>query len=206
MLFGKVIESVTRQPEMRDEITSIQWLGFRAHRGDILLRPGRRLHRLLPLGPMQRGAPSTRMSMPIASSSWLITPNVGLMIWTLVVFAISLFILIKAVFPRIGEALDSAPRRSTSRSTPPSALAVEADELLAEYRERLREARQEAEEIVERARQAAESHEREARAKPRRGASRCWSRRAGTSRPRPAACSTRSAGGRRPHGAWPPRR
>jgi F-type H+-transporting ATPase subunit c len=28
VLFGKVIESVTRQPEMRDEITSIQWLGF----------------------------------------------------------------------------------------------------------------------------------------------------------------------------------
>ena len=28
MIFGKVIESVTRQPEMRDEITSIQWLGF----------------------------------------------------------------------------------------------------------------------------------------------------------------------------------
>jgi F-type H+-transporting ATPase subunit c len=28
MIFSKVIESVTRQPEMRDEITSIQWLGF----------------------------------------------------------------------------------------------------------------------------------------------------------------------------------
>jgi F-type H+-transporting ATPase subunit c len=28
MLFGKVIESVTRQPEMKDEISSIQWLGF----------------------------------------------------------------------------------------------------------------------------------------------------------------------------------
>ena len=27
-IFGKVIEAVTRQPEMRDEITSIQWLGF----------------------------------------------------------------------------------------------------------------------------------------------------------------------------------
>ena len=27
-IFGKVIESVTRQPEMRDEITGIQWLGF----------------------------------------------------------------------------------------------------------------------------------------------------------------------------------
>jgi len=28
MLFGKVVESVTRQPEMRDEIGGIQWLGF----------------------------------------------------------------------------------------------------------------------------------------------------------------------------------
>ena len=27
-IFGKVIESVTRQPEMKEEITSIQWLGF----------------------------------------------------------------------------------------------------------------------------------------------------------------------------------
>jgi F-type H+-transporting ATPase subunit c len=28
MIFKAVIESVTRQPAMRDEITSIQWLGF----------------------------------------------------------------------------------------------------------------------------------------------------------------------------------
>ena len=28
MIFSKVIESVTRQPEMRDEIANIQWLGF----------------------------------------------------------------------------------------------------------------------------------------------------------------------------------
>src|SRR4029078_9247673 len=27
-IFGKVIESVTRPPEMSQEITSIQWLGF----------------------------------------------------------------------------------------------------------------------------------------------------------------------------------
>jgi F-type H+-transporting ATPase subunit c len=27
-IFGKVIEAVTRQPEMRAEITAIQWLGF----------------------------------------------------------------------------------------------------------------------------------------------------------------------------------
>jgi F-type H+-transporting ATPase subunit c len=28
MIFSKVIESVTRQPEMKEEITAIQWLGF----------------------------------------------------------------------------------------------------------------------------------------------------------------------------------
>jgi F-type H+-transporting ATPase subunit c len=28
MIFSKVLESVTRQPEMRAEITAIQWLGF----------------------------------------------------------------------------------------------------------------------------------------------------------------------------------
>jgi F-type H+-transporting ATPase subunit c len=28
LIFSSVIQAVTRQPEMRDEITSIQWLGF----------------------------------------------------------------------------------------------------------------------------------------------------------------------------------
>lgn len=28
MLFGKVVEAVSRQPEMREEIGSVQWLGF----------------------------------------------------------------------------------------------------------------------------------------------------------------------------------
>ena len=41
-IFGKVIESVTRQPEMRDEITSIQWLGFALTEAMLLLRPRRR--------------------------------------------------------------------------------------------------------------------------------------------------------------------
>lgn len=98
-----------------------------------------------------------------ASSSWLITPNIGLTIWTLVVFGISLFILIKAVFPRIGAALDQ--RRKTIEDSIDSAEAtrVEAEQVLVEYRERLREARQEADEIIERTRQAAAASEREAR-------------------------------------------
>jgi F-type H+-transporting ATPase subunit c len=28
VIFGKVIESVARQPQLREEITNIQWLGF----------------------------------------------------------------------------------------------------------------------------------------------------------------------------------
>ena len=98
-----------------------------------------------------------------ASSSWLITPDVGLTIWTLVVFAISLFILVKAVFPRIGQALDQRRKAIDDSIDSAERTQREADQLLVEYRERLREARQEAEEIVERARQAIAVNEREAR-------------------------------------------
>ena len=89
----------------------------------------------------------------------------------------------------------SASRRSRSRSTPPSARAREADELLAEYRERLKEAREQADEIV-----AARAQGRPRRTSARRieptpsaSARSCWSRRAATSRPRRAARSRRSA-------------
>ncbi len=103
------------------------------------------------------------MSLPLASESWLITPNVGLMVWTVVVFGISLYILSKAVFPRIRDALD-ARRASIDESIDAAEQTRQkADEVLEEYRERLTEARQQAEEIVQRARQSAEAHGREAR-------------------------------------------
>ena len=102
--------------------------------------------------------------IPLASSgSFLISPNVGLMIWTIVVFAISLFILRKWVFPLIGEALDRRAKTIEGDIDAAAALREEADKLLAEYRERLKEARAQSEEILQRARQTAESHEHEAR-------------------------------------------
>jgi len=98
--------------------------------------------------------------LPIASSgSFLITPNVGIMIWTLVVFAISLFILRKSVFPRIGAALDA--RQHTIDAA--ERARKEADQLLADYRERLQEARQQAEEILARAQKTAQAYEHRAR-------------------------------------------
>ena len=107
---------------------------------------------------------ATIPSVPIASSdSWLITPNVGLMIWTLVVFAISLYILSRAVFPRIRQALDERAATIDESLDSAERTREEADALLAEYRERLKEARAQSEEILQRARQTAEAHEHEAR-------------------------------------------
>jgi F-type H+-transporting ATPase subunit b len=102
--------------------------------------------------------------IPLASSgSFLITPNVGIMIWTLVVFVISLFILRKWVFPLIGEALDKRAKAIEGDIDAAAELRKDADKVLDEYRERLKEARAQSEEIVQRARQTAESHEREGR-------------------------------------------
>src|ERR1039458_1047057 len=106
---------------------------------------------------------ATILSMPIASDSWLITPNVGLMIWTFLVFGISLYILTTAVPPRIRDALDERRVGIEESIDAAERTRVEADQLLAEYRERLKEARAQSEEIVQRARQTAESHEHDAR-------------------------------------------
>lgn len=104
-------------------------------------------------------------SIPLASGSgsFLITPNVGIMIWTIVVFTISLLILRKWVYPVIAEALDKRAKVISGDIDAAEQTRKQADELLAEYRERLKEARAQSEEIVQRARQTAESHEHESR-------------------------------------------
>jgi F-type H+-transporting ATPase subunit b len=100
--------------------------------------------------------------IPLASKgSFLITPNVGLMIWTIVVFLISLYILRRWVFPRIGEALDSRANAISNEIDHAAEVRKEAEKVLDEYRERLKEARAQSEEIVQRARQSAEAHEKE---------------------------------------------
>ena len=102
--------------------------------------------------------------IPLASSgSFLISPNVGIMIWTIVVFVISLSILRKWVFPLIGEALDRRAKTIEGDIDAAADLREDADKLLGEYRERLKEARTQSEEILQRARQTADSHEHEAR-------------------------------------------
>jgi F-type H+-transporting ATPase subunit b len=102
------------------------------------------------------------MLVPGASSgSFLISPNVGLMIWTLLLFGISMFVLSKLAFPRISQALDKRQKAIEDSIDSAERTRQEADGLLEEYRERLKEARQQAQEIIDRARKAAEAHERE---------------------------------------------
>jgi F-type H+-transporting ATPase subunit b len=102
-----------------------------------------------------------------SGGSFLVTPDVGLMVWTLVVFGLTLFFLWKVAFPRIAEALDKRQKAIEDSIDTAERTRKEADELLAEYRERLTAARQQADEIVSRARKAGEVQEAEAVAEGR---------------------------------------
>src|SRR5215469_7604662 len=101
--------------------------------------------------------------IPFASGSFLITPNVGLMIWTLIVFVIAFFLLRKYVFPIIGAQLDARAKAISDEIDTAAQVREDAQKVLDEYRERLKEARAQAEEIIDRARKSAEVHEREAK-------------------------------------------
>ena len=96
--------------------------------------------------------------------SFLVSPNVGLMLWTLIAFGVSMLILKKFAFPAIGEALDK--RAATIDESLNAAVRTkeEAEELLEEYRARLKEAREQAEDIVARSRKAADTTLEEAKA------------------------------------------
>jgi F-type H+-transporting ATPase subunit b len=103
--------------------------------------------------------------VPIAaedSSNFLVSPDVGLMIWTLLAFFIAFFILRKFAWPQISAALDRRQRAIEESIETAERARAEARTLLDEYRERLREARGQADEIVARARKAGEVQEREA--------------------------------------------
>ncbi|MCW3012527.1 MAG: atpF [Solirubrobacterales bacterium] len=95
------------------------------------------------------------------SSTFLVSPDVGLMLWTLLSFFVALYVLRKYAFPKITEALDKRQHAIEDSIDTANRTKAEADELLAEYRERLKEARVQAEEIVTRARAAGASTERE---------------------------------------------
>jgi F-type H+-transporting ATPase subunit b len=99
-----------------------------------------------------------------SGGSFLVEPALGLMIWTLLAFGVTLYLLNKFAFPRIAEALDRRRLAIEESIDHAERTKREADELLEEYRARLREAREQAEQIVVRARRASDSLQDDAKA------------------------------------------
>jgi F-type H+-transporting ATPase subunit b len=105
--------------------------------------------------------------VPLAAEeggSFLVSPALGLMIWTLALFAFTMWVLSKVALPKIGEALERRANAIRESIEAAEKQRVEADKLLEEYRHRLREAREQADDIMARARKAAEAVEAEAAA------------------------------------------
>ena len=95
--------------------------------------------------------------------NFLVSPSVGLMLWTVIAFGLTLYVLRQLAFPRIAEALDKRRRAIEETIDASERARKEADELLEEYRARLSEAREQAEDIVSRARKAGDRVEVEAK-------------------------------------------
>ncbi len=109
---------------------------------------------------------------PLAAESgggnFLVTPGLGLMLWTLIAFGITYYVLSKLAFPRIAEALDKRRKAIDESIDSAARTKKEADELLAEYRARLKEAREQADDIVSRSRRAADAMQDESKADAKR--------------------------------------
>jgi F-type H+-transporting ATPase subunit b len=106
--------------------------------------------------------PATAVQVIASSGGFLIEPGIGLMVWTLLVFGATMFLLSKLAFPRISDALGRRQKAIEDSIDTAERTRQQADEVLEEYRERLKEARVQAEEIVGRARRTAEDAERDA--------------------------------------------
>lgn len=97
----------------------------------------------------------------------LVSPNTGVMIWTLIAFIITILVLRKFAFPAIEDALDKRQRAIEDAIDHANRTKEEADQLLADYRARLVEARQQADEILSKARQTGEATQSESLEKAR---------------------------------------
>src|SRR5262245_30334040 len=84
------------------------------------------------------------------------------MIWTLLVFGFTMYVLSKVAFPRIQEAIDKRANAISESIDHAEKTRKEADQILEEYRARLKEAREQADDIVARARKAADTTKQEA--------------------------------------------
>ena len=102
------------------------------------------------------------MSMPLASNP-LIQVTPGLMIWTIVCFLITLFVLRRYAFGPIQEAIDQRRERIRQSLEEADKAREEARSLLEQHRQLIGRAKTDAEEILAEARRVADANERRMR-------------------------------------------
>jgi F-type H+-transporting ATPase subunit b len=114
------------------------------------------------LGPLADIGQFVVLAAEEGGGSFLVSPSLGLMIWTLIAFSVTMYVLAKLAFPRIQTFLDERAEAIRESIEEAEKQRAEADKLLTEYRARLKEAREQADDIVERARKSADSAKSEA--------------------------------------------
>jgi F-type H+-transporting ATPase subunit b len=102
-------------------------------------------------------APLLTAAEETGGGKFLVTPGIGLMIWTLLIFFFTMYVLSKVAFPRIQEALEKRAAAIRENIEAAERQRAEADKMLEEYRARLKEAREQADDIMARSRKAGET-------------------------------------------------
>jgi F-type H+-transporting ATPase subunit b len=106
--------------------------------------------------------PQVPVSLPLGDAS-LVAPVPGLMIWTLVAFLVTLWLLKKFALGRIAAAIEDRRQLVRENLEASEHARDEANRLLEEYKAQLAASRREATEIVERARRTGEELSRQLR-------------------------------------------
>jgi len=102
------------------------------------------------------------MSLPLAANP-LIQVTPGLMIWTIVCFLITFYVLKKFAFGRIQQTIDERRKRIREALDEADRARTEAQKLVEEHRATMAQARGQAEEILAEARKVGEAQKRRLR-------------------------------------------
>jgi len=109
------------------------------------------------MDPLSINIGSVILAAAQEGGSFLVSPGLGLMVWTLLFFGLTMLFLRKKAFPPIAAAIDKRANAIRESIEAAEKQRNEADDLLAEYRARLKEAREQADDITTRARKAGET-------------------------------------------------
>ena len=172
IFIGKALESIARQPELSGDVRTNMFIGIGVTEAVALYAFVVAPH------PHLRGQVRPRRSRRevVEGETGMLNSQPGLMIWTLITFAIAVFVLWRYAFGPLQRIMDERRQGIQESITAAEETRAEAARLLEEYKETLTKVRGEAEEILERSRQAGESVKSEIMAEAKEQAERTLAR------------------------------